>query len=145
MDEFNVEGNIIAQLPVRCFSFFAARAAYKAASETAYLSHLPSVVIVAVVIIGVDRGGTPLGHQCSIYRPLAWAIGEHGYPYTSSNMAALIVLSALPCGKCWNYGFLLTGVASTLISALVLFLSPRDRLSASWSLVCRVFGVVGAW
>ncbi len=31
-----------------------------------------------------------------------------------------IVLSAPPCGKCLNYGFLLTCAASTLISAFVL-------------------------
>ncbi len=77
-----------------CFFFFKPRTL--PCSKAAYLSH-------HAVIVVMDGGGseTPLGHQCSIHRPLALAIGQHGCPYTSSNMVA-------PClGVCVCMGFCL--------------------------------------
>ncbi len=78
---------------------------------------------------------TPLlGHQCSIPIHLAKAIGQHNCPYTSSNMAAPIVLSAPPCGKCLNCGFLLMRASSTLISAPVWKRTAMKKCSVASSL-----------
>ena len=44
-------------------------------------------------------------------------------------MAAPIVLSALPCGKCLNYGFLLTFYACRVPAALMLISTLVHELS----------------
>ena len=49
----------------RCAAIFKPRAAYKAASEVAYLSHHAMVIIIIVGIVSMDGGGggvtSPLG------------------------------------------------------------------------------------
>ncbi len=64
-------------------------------------------------------GGTPppCGTNAQFTDPLPRQLANIAAP-TSSNKVASIVHNALPCGKCLNYGFLLTHAASTLISAL---------------------------
>ncbi len=82
-----------------------------AASEAAYLSH-HAILVVVVVVVVIDRA-VWIDHP--FHLASSRQLNSKGYTKVASlfllfrqlesNMAALNVLSAPPCGKCLNYGF----------------------------------------